>query len=255
MFKFILSAFVLIISTVESYCQIDSTSVRVPQLMAIQNNQNMVNKAIEGAVYLVRQEYLLETPKGEKLGRGILDHFGKSYRIGILAQSHLWIPTSIRKPWEDDPHFAERKEANKPVCSHTKIKKINVKEEYRGFKVDYMDTSFTLTSFDPGLTGLSLSDTLPTSGNLILYYLETGESPDNSAIKSTNIRLKQIEWDKKGIAEVEDIQYKGRIIIGGVMFTEKISLGRIDIELVGLYTDVNKNWVLQAVHPLLPNSN
>ena len=246
---------IMAFSLVDLYGQIDSTSLRIPQLTALQNNQNLVSKAIEGAVYMVRQEYLLESPSGEQIGRGILKYFGKMYRVGILANSHLWIPTSIIKPWKDDPNFIEHKENYRPVCSHTKIKRINIDKEYRGFMLEKMDSSYSITSFNPGLTGLQISDTLPLSGNLILYYLDADESPDDSTIKSTSIRLKQIQWDEKGIAEVDDIIYKDRIVLGGVMFLEKISLGRIDIELIAIYTDIDKNWVLQAVHPIKQVTN
>jgi hypothetical protein len=236
--------------TKDVYAQIDSTSIRIPQLMALQNNQSLVSQAIDGAVYLVRQEYLLESPSGEHLGRGILNHFGKTYRIGILVDRDLWIPSSTRMPWQGDPHFQEYGSTHKPICSLTKVKKINADTDYRVFEIKEMSPIGALTSFRPGITGLNASDSLPQSGKLLIYYVEADESPDESTIKSTTVNLNQIVWKAEGTAEIKDVQFKDRLILGGALFIEKVSLGNIAIELVAIYADEEENWVLQAVAPL-----
>lgn len=236
----------------EVHGQIDSASVRFPQLTAAQNNHHLVNKAVDGAVYLVKQEYYLKSPSGQKVGRGILSYYGQTYRVGILVNRDLWIPSSIRQPWKFDPNYKDRKEEHSPVAlSEIGIRNINLMEEFRTFPlVNQVDTTNSLWSFSYGLIGLDVSDSLPASGNLTLYYLDANKSPEDAPVKSTTIRLKDIVWDKSGIAEIIDVHYKDRIILGGVMFSEKVSLGRIDIELVAIYTDMDNNWVLQAVRPL-----
>lgn len=249
----ILVVFILCLFTNATHAQIDSASIRIPQLMALQHNQNLVSKAIDGAVYLVRQEYLLESPSGERLGRGILNYFGKSYRIGILVDRDLWMPGSTRMPWEEDPNFIENEEEYKPVCTFTKVKKINADTDYRVFELKETDLKGALTSFKPGIAGLQTSDSLPQHGKLLVYYVEADESPDDSMIKSTTINMNQIKWNAEGIAEVNDLQFKDRWILGGALFTEKVSLGKIDIELVAIYADKGDNWILQAVAPLMDN--
>lgn len=251
--KLVLVVFILCLFKIEGIAQIDSTSIRIPQLVALQNNQNLVNKAIDGAIYLVRQEYLLESATGEKLGRGILDYFGKSYRIGVLVNRDLWIPSSIRSPWKEDPNFKEYEAEHKPACSLTKVKKINSDKDYRVFEIKQLNLEASLTSFKPGIAGLNASDSLPQNGKLLVYYVEADSSPDEAEIKSTNISLNQISWDNEGMAEVKDIEFKDRSVLGGALFVEKVSLGKIDIELVAVYTDVEDNWVLQAVNPIKAN--
>lgn len=233
------------------HAQIDSTSIRIPQLVALQNNQNLLSKAIDGAVYLVRQEYLLESASGERMGRGILNYFGKEYTIGVLVERDLWIPSFVRRPWQNDPNFEEYKDEYEPVCSYTKIKPIDREEEYRVFEVKEMNLSNSLTSFQPGLNGLSVSDSMPQKLRLLLYYVENGASPDESEIKSTTINLNTVEWNPQGMAEIDDIKFKDRQVLGGAVFTEKVSLGRIDIELVALYALEKDNWILQSVSPIL----
>ncbi|MDF9798775.1 hypothetical protein OKW21_004038 [Catalinimonas alkaloidigena] len=251
--EFILVFYTLCFFKVEVHAQIDSTSIRIPQLVALQNNQNLVNKAIDGAIYLVRQEYMLESSSGERLGRGILDYFGKTYRIGVLVNRDLWLPSSIREPWRTDPNFKEYEADFEPFCSLTKVKAINSDNDYRVFEIKKLNLESPLTSFKPGVAGLNASDSLPQNGKLLVYYVEEDNSPDESVIKSTNINLNQISWDNEGMAEVKDIQFKDRMILGGALFVEKVSLGKIDIELVAVYTDVEENWVLQAVHPIITN--
>jgi hypothetical protein len=252
-FYFLLCCFV-ILGGGFCHAQIDSTSIRIPQLVALQNNQNLVTKAIDGAVYLVRQEYLLESASGERMGRGILNYFGKEYTIGVLVDRDLWIPTYVRKPWQSDPNFAEYKDEYEPLCSYTKIKPINSEEEYRVFEVKEMNMSNCLTSFQPGFRGLTMSDSLPSTLKLLLYYVEAGASPDESEIKSTTINLNSVKWNEQGMAEIDDVKFKDRQVLGGAVFTEKVSLGRIDIELVALYAQEKDNWILQSVSPILLKS-
>lgn len=234
--------------------QIDSASVMIPQLMALQNNHNLISKAIDGAVYLVRQEYVLETPDGKPMTRGILNYFGKSYSIGVLVKRDLWIPSSLRKPWNNDSNFKEYEKQYKPVCSQTRIKKIDAEEEYRVFELKDSDlkTQNLLISFRPGIEGLNVSDSLPERVKLLLYYVENDQSPDNGKnIKSTIMNLHALKWDESGKAEINDIKFKDRMILGGAVFTEKVRLGRIDVELIALYTEDEGNWVLQTVSPVV----
>lgn len=232
--------------------QIDSVSVKIPQLTALQNNQNLVSKAIDGAVYLIRQEYLLESPSGERLGRGILNYFGKTYRIGVLVNRDLWMPSSIMQPWVHDPNFKEFEKEYKPVCSYTRIKKINSEEEYRVFELKEYNVQNLLTSFKPGFPGLNATDSLPDKVKLQLYYVEADGNPDDAnSIKSTIVNLNAVQWNEEGKAEVNDLLFKDRVILGGAVFIERVSLGRIDIELVALYTEEEENWVLQTVSPAI----
>ncbi|WPP49135.1 hypothetical protein [Catalinimonas niigatensis] len=237
------------------YAQIDSASIRIPQLMALQDNQNLVSKAIDGAVYLVRQEYLLESASGERLGRGILSYFGKEYSIGVLVDRDLWIPSYVREPWVNDPNFEEYENEYEPICSYTKIKQINSEKDYRAFEIKDINLSNALTSFQPGVRGLNATDSLPQKVKLQLYYVEANETPDESQIKSTTIHLNALKWDKQGKAEIDDLRFKDRMVLGGAVFTEKVSLGRIDIELVALYTQEKDNWILQSVSPILLKNN
>ncbi len=237
--------------THQAHAQVDSTSIRIPQLMALQYNQNLLNQAIDGAVYLVRQEYLVESPSGERMGRGILNYFGKAYGIGVLVNRDLWMPSSTRTPWKEDVNFKEVEEKYKPVCSLTKVKKINSSAEYRVFEIKELKLDGALTRFQPGIAGLNASDSLPPSGKLLVYYVEAGESPDEANIKSTTIDLKQVDWNAQGTADIKDVQFKDREVLGGALFTEKISLGKIEIELVAIYAREEDHWLLQAVSPLM----
>lgn len=235
--------------------QIDSASIRMPQLVAMQNNQNLLSKALDGAVYLVRQEYVLETPSGKQQGRGIMNYFGKSYRIGLLVERDLWMPSSIRTPWKEDPNYQENKSEYEAVCSLTKVKKINGKDDYRSFDIKNLNLEQALTSFKPGIAGLQTNDSLPPYGKLQIYYVDSDQSPDEAEIKSTTVQLKQIIWNPEGIAEIEKVTFKDRTILGGALFIESVSLGKIDIELVAIYADQKGDWILQAVAPLIEQNH
>lgn len=237
-----------------AYGQVDSSSIRMPQLMIHNANRSLIEQAVEGAVYLVRQEYQLKSPSGESIGRGASEYFGKTYRIGVLVDRQLWMPTNIRKPWTHDPNFAEYRQTHEPFCSVLKIKAINQDVDYRSFKIFEIDTSQSITFFSPGFIGIPIAGDLPEQGNMLIYYVEGENSPDESPVKSSFIRLNQLVWDESGTAEIQDIQFKDRLILGGAFFSEEVHLGKIEVKLVALYIETGDHWVLQAPPPLLTGS-
>lgn len=234
-----------------AYGQVDSSSIRLPKLVMHNANKSLIEQAVEGAVYLVRQEYQLKSPAGESFGRGIADYFGKAYGIGILVNRQLWMPTNIRKPWTQDPNFAEYSRTHEPFCSVLKIKPINQNIDYRSFKSVEIDTSQSVTYFSPGTNGIPIAQDLPVEGNLLIYYVERDNNPDDDPIKSSFIRLTKLVWDESGTAEMQEIQFKDRLILGGALFSEEVHVGRIEVKLVALYIDTGDHWVLQAPPALL----
>lgn len=234
--------------------QVDSSSIRLPQLVMHNANKSLIEQAVEGAVYLVRQEYQLKSSSGESFGRGASEYFGKAYRIGILVDRQLWIPTNIRKPWAHDPNFAEYSQTHEPFCSVLKIKPINQDVDYRSFKIFEIDTSQSITFFSPGFIGIPIANDLPEQGNMLIYYIERENSPDESPVKSSFIRLNKLVWDESGTAEIQEIQFKDRLILGGAFFSEEVHLGKIEVKLVALYIETGDHWVLQAP-PALSNGS
>jgi len=251
--KAVFIAFVLSQLCFVSRAQIDSASIRIPQLLAIKNNQDLVIQATEGAVYLVCQEYQLKSPTDDLIGRGLFSNFGEIYRVGILVNRDLWIPASVTAPWQKDPNFEEYEASHEPINSITKIKQIKTENDYRPFNTEntLFKTQGLLTSFKPGKIGITLSDSLPTNGKLILYYIEADSNPNETEVKSSTITLQQLEWDDNGVAEVETVRFKDRTILGGAMFTEIVQLGVIEVKLVAIYTDQGDSWTLQALAPLV----
>lgn len=233
-----------------AYGQVDSLSLRLPKLMMHQANKSLVEQAVEGAVYLVRQEYQWKPAAGKKATRNASDYFGKAYHIGILAGRQLWIPTSLRKPWGDDPHVAAYRQTHEPLCTALKIKPVNQPEDYRAFAALTLDTTRSITHFSPGENGLAIADTLPGEGSLLIYYLEGNDNPEEAAIKSSFIPLDALVWDASGTAQIQDIQFSNRHMLGGALFSQEVQVGIIEIKLVALYIEIDKHWVLQAPFPL-----
>ena len=236
-----------------AYAQIDSSSIRIPQLLALKNNQDLILQATEGAVYLIHQEYQLQSPSGELVGRGIYDHFGEIYRIGVLVDRDLWMPASVASPWQDDPNYKEYQASHQPVNSLTKVKQINTAGNFRPFnsKNVLFNTQGTLTSFKPGKIGLNPIDSLPNDGKLVIYFVESDESPNEAEVQSSTINLHQLKWNDNGVAKIENVRFKDRTILGGAMFTEVVRLGTIEVKLVAIYTDQDGLWTLQALAPLI----
>ncbi|MEM9673035.1 MAG: hypothetical protein ACFB15_10760 [Cyclobacteriaceae bacterium] len=251
--KITLLVYLLCLTASAAYAQIDSSSIRIPQLLALKNNQDLILQATEGAVYLVHQEYQLQSPSGELVGRGIFDHFGDIYRIGILVDRDLWMPATVASPWQIDPNFREYEASHKPVNSITKVKQINTADEFRPFNSKNLlfNTQGSLTSFKPGKIGLNLSDSLPIEGKLVVYFIESDENPNEAEVKSSTITLNRLEWKDNGVAEIENVRFKDRTILGGAMFTEVVRLGAIEVKLVAVYTDQQGAWTLQALNPLV----
>jgi len=75
----------------------------------LSGNQEIVQNCIDSVVYLIRQDYVLQSSKNPALvyGRGENKYFGRIYNIAVLADGKLWCDNRVLTPWEGDPNYQE----------------------------------------------------------------------------------------------------------------------------------------------------
>lgn len=83
-------------------------------------NQQFVEQAIKGGIFIIRQTYQLEdTVTKQRFGRYGNDEFGAATYLSIRTTDGYIIDTNVLSPWETDNNFSRYRNSHKPVLSRS----------------------------------------------------------------------------------------------------------------------------------------
>ena len=104
------------------YILLSSLTIKAQQdFRLLSGNQEIVQNCIDSVVYLIRQDYVLQSGNNPSLafGRGENKYFGRIYTLAILADGKLWCDNKVLTPWTGDPNYQEYSTIDtlKPVLS------------------------------------------------------------------------------------------------------------------------------------------
>ena len=81
-------------------------------------NQQLVETAMRGGMFIVRQDYqLVDSVTGQRFGRGGKTMFGGAYVVGVKVRGGYLLPERGAHPWEGDSLFAPYRKTHVPVRS------------------------------------------------------------------------------------------------------------------------------------------
>lgn len=209
------------------------------------NDQGLIEKALMKTAVLVRQDYVVKDSSGVPYGQGSLSYYGRTYGIGIVTDTVLWVPQHVRQSWIWDAAYTPYKDTHTAVPSEMAWSPLEAIRFSQGMqweatvKKGIAYGGFTQTA------GAHQGDSLPKVGRLAVFYINKGEKPDSAKIQVSTAQLKDIQWEKDGTAQEDQIKLKDKQILGGALFTEHTGPASISFQLSGLYVktmNLNKPW-------------
>lgn len=215
------------------------------------NNQQLIDKALEGAFVKINQSYeLCDTIKDEHFGRNEKDYFSIIPFIGVETVKGLVFPSATMTPWTYDNDFDEYKDQYKPLVTGSKISLLNSQEKavrtlegiIAGDKIK--DRLSILNDSIQSVPGL-LVDTVPGVKDGWLIWL-TSESNivESDSVKFNSIK-KEIEVPVDGENLHIDRPDISGTVYGGIYVTPiQTGVGQIAFTLTGVMVLDDEGWVL-----------
>jgi hypothetical protein len=211
------------------------------------NDTKLIEQAIRQSCFVVRQDYVLQDDAGHRYGNAGKDYFGRTYGIGVVSGNKLWMSAQVRQAWTGDAQYTPFKDSLEAVPFKTALRSVDsttfMQDEV--WNADIKD-GVAYGNFS-AFQGAPLGEEAPSRGRLAVFYAEESSGTDTIAIQMTMAQVKNIQWAADGTATEKAINLKGKHILGGALFMEKIGHGMITFELAGLYVKMNNAWVLHKI--------
>lgn len=226
---------------------INIAKTQLDEIMPIQNNTNIEITAVEPAIYLIGQEYVL-VKNGKRLGKDGNNYFGKLYGIGILVEKNLWFPTYLKTPWLFDNNYKEYENTHKAESSIITINAINDSIK-SSFVLKKKKTDEDLTYLVMQENGVNLNSDANKDGILLVYHAPKDKIETKENITSSIIEYDDLNWSN-GKCDIKKPFFGDRIILGGVLFSKHISIGKIEWKATTLMTKLpeNDSWQLSKLN-------
>ena len=198
-------------------------------------DQLIIEMAIQKSCFLIRQDYILKDTAGLEYKSPNQEYFGRGYAIGVVSGKQLWTTALSRKPWVSDVNFTPQKGKFTPENYQSALRPVTALQfEKAQIWTPTIVNEVAVGKFER-FEGATQGESKPTKGRLAVFYIKEGENPDSAAIQIATVQISNIQWDTKGMANEDHINLKGKRILGGALFTEKIGYGTISFELSGIY--------------------
>lgn len=211
------------------------------------NDTQLIEKAIRKSCFVVRQDYALQDEAGHRYGSAGKDYFGRFYGIGIVSGNKLWMGAEVREAWVADPQYTPFKDSLQATPFKTALRSVDstafmTEKVWQATVVD----GVAFGGFD-AFEGAPLGEEAPERGRLAVFYTDSKIGLDSAAVQMTMAQVKSIQWEADGTAKENSINLKGKHILGGALFMEKVGHGMITFELAGLYVKLGNDWKLHKI--------
>jgi hypothetical protein len=201
-------------------------------------------KAIQKGLVVFQQDYALEGTNGDIYGRNKNPYFGRSYSVGYKVGNKILTTASVLAPWELDIYY-EKRDSLTPFIRERMYRYYDSKAmiEIDTNNIYARDSMAVFVPSDSTRIGLTLADSLVTSGRFVYFYTDNAKS-----IKVSVQEPIQVKWAKSQMAELPFAMPNVQAVIGGLFFEEKIvSPGIIHYKLVAMMTNNHKKWLLRSL--------
>jgi len=207
---------------------------------------NLEIEALEPSIYLIGQEYIVSR-NGKKLGRGGNDFFGKLYGIGVLVDNNLWFPAYLKTPWRYDENFKEYEKTHKAECSTMGIKAMD-DTITTSFMLKKKKSSDILTFLVMSKNGVAINTDPKKEGTLIVYHMPKESINIANDLSFSTINYNDLMW-QDGFCQIKKPYFGERMILGGVLYTRHVSVGKIEWKAAALMVKSpdGENWELKTL--------
>lgn len=190
--------------------------------------RQLVINSIKNSLYIVKQDYILESRNGEKKTQSGKTYFGRNYHIAMAANNKLWTTTSLLSPWVEDPSYNVSNQEYKPVRTNMGIRRLDIDRSMR-------EVSMLSRVYDNQYLGFyeynqpipyaaTTTEVTKSEGRLLMFYVENGQDPETAEIKSLLYNIDP-DWDTKGKIRNPIPSFKDKTFLGGVYLVEDRTFG------------------------------
>jgi len=228
----------------------------------LSGNQEIIQNAIDSAIVIVRQDYVLQSRNNPSLnfGRGDNRFFGRKYALAVLSGKKLLFDISLESPWLEDPTFAEYKDIDtlRPVLSETWVRPVYGNSYTKIIKDSLPDPLNNDSLYKMNGIGICPSP-LPVAG-LHVKILDTVRdgwlvlvSSELDLSLNDTIPVKMIIYREK--PEYIRADRAGKIkppsqptkILGGIFVLPEYRMGTVQFYLSGIYIKKILNYYVTSI--------
>lgn len=215
------------------------------------NNQQLIDKALEGAFVRINQSYeLCDTVKNEHFGRNEKDYFSIIPFIGVETERGLIFPSATLVPWTYDKDFEEYKNQYKPLVTNSKVSLLNspdkavrsLSSQINGVKLT--DRLSCLNDSLQSIPGLRVDTVSGVKDGWLIWITSDSNLAENDSVRYNSIK-KDIEVPIDGeYLRLEKPEISGTVY-GGIYVTPiQTEIGQIAFTLTGVMVLDSEGWVL-----------
>ncbi|CAN5329052.1 hypothetical protein BH09BAC1_BH09BAC1_04620 [soil metagenome] len=206
-----------------------------------------VKNAVATGLYLVQQQYIAVDSTGKEYGYNNQDNFGIGYSIGIKIKEGLLLPSSFNTPGLYDPNFEPYKNTYHTRTSSIKQRLID-SLKYNDIKLADLQAELPRINQASSPDFFTLKQYKDVKeGKLIVVFAEDVAKLADENAKTNTIQVEDLTWDDKGIAQPKNLILGNRTVLGGVLFYEEVSFGKVAYQPVAFFEQINGAWVLKAI--------
>ncbi len=89
------------------------------------NNQQLIEDAMRGGLYVVESSYFLQDEAGKTFGRNNQAYFNKQTYLGVALHGKLILSTAAFTPWVGDEDYARYADKYRPIVSELSYSALN----------------------------------------------------------------------------------------------------------------------------------
>lgn len=228
----------------------------------LSGNQEIIQKAIDSAIVIVRQDYVLQSTNNPALtfGRGDNPFFGRKYAIAVLSENHLLFDISLKTPWFDDPNYTEYRGSDtlkpilkeawaKPIYGNTYIQIVTdtslltcqIDSVFKSNGIGICPSPFTAT-------GLKIKPMdSDREGWLVLGSSETDLSDNDTLPVKVTIYREKPEYNPTERAGKIKSPAQPAKILGGFFVFPEYRMGTVQFYMSGIFIKKILNYYVAAI--------
>ncbi len=209
-------------------------------------NQTIKN-AVGPGLYLVQQQYTVVDSAGKEYGFNNQDNFGTVYSVGVRIKEGIVLPSTFNTPGSSDPNFEPYKVG---YTTRTSALKMRLVDSLKYSEIKIADLQAEI----PRINQPAENDFFPIKhfkdvkeGKLVIVMADDAGKLDGEVPKTNIIQVMDLTWDDKGIASPKNLLIGKLNVLGGVLFHEEVSFGKVLYQPIAFYENINGTWVLRAI--------
>jgi len=225
------------------------------------NNQQLIDKALDGALVRINQSYeLCDTVKNEHFGREGKDYFSIVPFIGIKTERGIVASSALQTPWKYDKDYEDYENQYKPIVRDSKMSLLNSSDKTivsMSSSTECVGITNKLCCLDDSvqsISGLKVDSASGAKNGWIIWLTGNSNLVENDSVKYNSIQ-KDIDVPIDGESiHLEQPEFSG-MVYGGVYVTPiQTAIGQITFTLTGIIVSDEQGWTLDFPFIKTPKS-